>query len=83
MKLVIEEDYEGMSVATARIIIDVIKKKTDALLCLAAGDTPRLTYSLLPEMAKKENVDLTSCRFVSLDEWVGIPGTNEGSWPCP
>lgn len=79
MKLTIEKDYGAMSLRTARYIIDVVKKKPGALLCLAAGDTPRLAYDLVAQIAKKENVDFTQCYFVSLDEWVAIPPENEGS----
>jgi glucosamine-6-phosphate isomerase len=79
MELIIEKDYVGMSLITARLIINTIKNKPRALLCLAAGDTPRLAYSLLSSLAEKENVDVSQCYFISLDEWVGIPPENEGS----
>jgi glucosamine-6-phosphate isomerase len=79
MNLIIEKDYEGMSRATAERIVEVIRKKPNALLCLAAGDTPRLAYSMIGSMAAARNADLSKCRFVSLDEWIGIPPENEGS----
>jgi glucosamine-6-phosphate isomerase len=79
MKLFIEKDYEGMSKVTAERIVEVIRKKPNALLCLAAGDTPRLAYSMIGAIAAANKTDLSQCRFVSLDEWVGIPPENEGS----
>jgi len=79
MKLIIEKDYESMSRTTAMLIVQTIKNKPGALLCLAAGDTPRRAYSLIREIAEKENADLSQCSFVSLDEWVGIAPENEGS----
>lgn len=79
MELIIEKDYEGMSLKTAHIIADTIKKKPCALLCLAAGDTPRLAYSLIQSLASEENIDISHCNFVSLDEWIGIPPDNKGS----
>jgi galactosamine-6-phosphate isomerase len=79
MELIIEKDYEGMSARAAAFIVDTIRSKPDALLCLAAGDTPRLAYSLIGEIASKNNTDLSQCKFISLDEWVGIPPENEGS----
>lgn len=79
MQLIIEKDYEDLSRAAAQQIVDVIKNKPTALLCLAAGDTPRRAYSLIAETAARENTDLSKCSFVSLDEWVGIPPSNEGS----
>lgn len=79
MKLIIEKTYEDMSRATAELIVEAIQKKPDALLCLAAGDTPRLAYSMIGAIAAEKNADLSRCKFVSLDEWVGIPPQNEGS----
>jgi glucosamine-6-phosphate isomerase len=79
MKVIIEKDYEGMSRVTAERIVDVINKKPDALLCLAAGDTPRLAYSMIGAIAAAKGTGLGKCKFVSLDEWLGIPPENEGS----
>ncbi|MBL7697550.1 MAG: glucosamine-6-phosphate deaminase [Chitinophagaceae bacterium] len=79
MKLTIEKDYDGMSLRAARQVIDLVKSNPDALICIAAGDTPKLTCELIANLAKKENVAFNKCYFVSLDEWVGIPPENEGS----
>jgi galactosamine-6-phosphate isomerase len=79
MKLVIEKDYESMSARTADEIINTIRNKPEAVLCLAAGDTPRKAYTLVSHRVKEEQIDVTRCTFVSLDEWVGIPPENEGS----
>ena len=79
MKLLIEKDYERMSSRTADEIINIIKKKPQALLCLAAGDTPRRAYTMVSERVREEKIDVSHCKFVSLDEWVGIPPENEGS----
>jgi glucosamine-6-phosphate isomerase len=79
MKLQIEKDYAALSHSTALAIIDQVKRKPGSVLCLAAGDTPRLAYTLLSELAKKDKVDFSRCSFAGLDEWVGIPPENEGS----
>lgn len=79
MKLFIEKDYTAMSAKTAGLIIETARKKPDALFCLAAGDTPRLAYTMIAGIAARENIDLSRCQFVSLDEWIGIPPENEGS----
>jgi len=79
MKLTIEKDYDAMSMHTARHVVDLVKSKPNALICIAAGDTPKLTCDFVANIAKKEHVDFTKCYFVSLDEWVGIPPQNEGS----
>ena len=79
MQLKIYKDYSALSVHAATEIIELIKSKPDAVLSLAAGDTPRLTYSLMAKKAIDEKVDFTRCTFIGLDEWVGIPPQNEGS----
>lgn len=79
MKLTIEKDYDGMSFHAARHVVNLVKSKPGAVICIAAGDTPKLTCDLIANIAKKENVDFSKVYFVSLDEWVGIPPENEGS----
>lgn len=75
MLLKIYRDYNELSANAAAQIIELVKRKPNAVLCLAAGDTPRLTY----EMVAKEKVDFSNVTFIGLDEWVGIPPENEGS----
>ena len=66
-----------MSRAAADVIMEVLRKKPDALVCFATGDTPKLTYQILVENEKK--VDFSRCFFIGLDEWLGIPPENSGS----
>jgi glucosamine-6-phosphate isomerase len=79
MQLNIYKDYNELSVHAANAIIELVKNKPHAVLCLAAGDTPRLTYSLMAKKAQEEKIDFSKCSFIGLDEWVGIPPQNEGS----
>ncbi len=79
MSTQIFQDHHSLSREAANEILAAVKRKATAVLCLAAGETPKLTYALLPELARAEGVDLSRCTFVGLDEWVGIPPSNEGS----
>jgi glucosamine-6-phosphate isomerase len=79
MQLRIFENYDELSAHAAREITALVKQKPNAVLCLASGDTPKLTYAMTAKMAADENVDFTQCTFIGLDEWVGIPPDNEGS----
>jgi len=79
MEVKIFKDYQTLSEKVCNEIIGLVKHKQDATLCLAAGDTPRLAYSLLAEKAISEKVSFSACTFIGLDEWVGIPPANEGS----
>ncbi|HEX8038101.1 MAG TPA: glucosamine-6-phosphate deaminase [Chryseosolibacter sp.] len=73
------KDYQALSVTAADEIIAAVKNKETAVLCLAAGDTPKLAYALLAQKAKRENVGFSRCTFIGLDEWVGIAPENEGT----
>lgn len=79
MEIEIFSDYHALSQAVAGTIMQLVKSKPDATLCLAAGDTPRLAYALLAEMAAADKTSFSKCTFVGLDEWVGIPPDNQGS----
>lgn len=79
MQLKIYKNYHDLSEAAAKEIIDLVKSKPDAVLCLASGDTPRLTCKLFVEKVKTQKADLKKMTFIGLDEWVGIPPGNEGS----
>jgi galactosamine-6-phosphate isomerase len=79
VELKIYKDYEELSANAADEIINLVKNKPAAVLCLASGDTPRLTCTLAAEKALKQKVDFNRCTFIGLDEWVGVPPHNEGS----
>ncbi len=79
MQLQIYKDYTALSAATASEIISLLKQKPTAVICLASGDTPRLTCQLLVQKGLEEKIDFSRFSFIGLDEWVGIPPENEGS----
>jgi galactosamine-6-phosphate isomerase len=79
MQINLYNDYYELSLHAARTILAAIKKRPEALLVLATGDSPRLTYQLLCEQARQTHTDFSQCTLVALDEWVGIPPSNEGS----
>ena len=79
MQLKIYKDHQSLSDAAATEVIDLVKKKPGAVICMASGETPRLTCKLLVEKALAEKVDLNDITFIGLDEWVAIPPENEGS----
>ncbi len=75
----IYQNYSTLSAYAAQEIISLVIKKPEAVLCLAAGNTPTLAYDLLAQKAIEEQVDFSKCVFIGLDEWVGISPENEGS----
>lgn len=79
MNLRVFPDPAALSQHTAAHIAQTIRRKPDALLCLASGDTPTEAYRLLAQMAQAGELDLSRCHFIGLDEWVGFGPTDEGS----
>ena len=69
MFLEIYKDTKELGDAEARRIAALLKKKPDALLCLAAGQTAICVYERLIEMNRAGDVDFSKTRIVGLDEW--------------
>lgn len=69
-------DYQALSEATAHLIIEVLKQKPEALICIASGDTPLGVCKFLAQADKKL---FEKCTFVGLDEWVGMDQNDKGS----
>jgi glucosamine-6-phosphate isomerase len=78
-KTIILENHTQLSELAAKRIVSCMKRKPDAVLCLAGGNTPLETYKILIEKVVEENLDLQQVTFVSLDEWVGLNGEDRGS----
>lgn len=79
METEIFESPEALAFAAAERMTSLIMTKPNACLCLAAGESPRLSYAALVQKLKAEAVDCSGLRFVSLDEWLGIHPSNSGS----
>ena len=73
------KDYIELSQQASDMIIELVKQKPTAVLCLAAGDTPKLTYTEVVKKSTEQHIDFSRVTFIGLDEWVGIPPENEGS----
>jgi glucosamine-6-phosphate isomerase len=79
MKVTVYQDYQELSQKVADFICDFVKRKPDCLLCFAGGDTPCGTYRNLVTAMNLNKVDFKHCRFVGLDEWVGLGESDPGS----
>lgn len=79
MIVTVLKNYEELSLVTAEQIVRFIKKKPDSLLCFAAGSTPIRTFELLVEYAAIGELDFSKCKFIGLDEWVGMDKSDKGS----
>lgn len=63
-----------------RLIEETLKEKPAACLGLATGRTMEAVYAALVERSRKGAVDLSSCRFFALDEYIGLGPSDERSY---
>ena len=52
MKLIHTENYEAMSKEAADLLMDTLRKKPDAVICLATGSSPARMYELVCEWSR-------------------------------
>lgn len=79
MHIVVCKDYEEMSRRAAEIVAEQIKKRSDGLISFPGGDTPLGMVHVFADMVNEGKVDISRTHYVSLDEWVGLSGEDEGS----
>jgi glucosamine-6-phosphate isomerase len=79
MEIQILPDYATLSMATAGLIVDYLRSKKDALICLASGHTPIGVFQQLAQAVHAKELDVSKCTFIILDEWIGIDPADTGS----
>ena len=79
MNIKIYENHDIQSKKVSEYIINFVKNKPDALLCLAGGHNPLKTYVYLINAYKSGEVSFSECKFVGLGEWVGLAKDVKGS----
>ncbi len=69
-------DYESVSEAASEQLLALVQRKPNAVICVATGATPLLTYQRFVDKVKSEKADVSRVTFVKLDEWVGLAPDN-------
>lgn len=80
MKLIITESYEQSACLAARMMLEAVREKPDALLGLATGTTPVPVYRYMVEAVQQKKADFTRVRTINLDEYIGLSGENPNSY---
>ena len=80
MKIIRTKDYADMSRKAANIISAQVIMKPNCVLGLATGSTPIGTYDQLVEWYNKGDLDFSEVTTVNLDEYKGLPRTNDQSY---
>lgn len=79
MNIFVKDTYEDLSIQAAEQVIALMQKSRHPLLCPASGDSPAGMYQQIVNKVAAQQLDITPWCFVSLDEWVGMNGDDEGS----
>lgn len=79
MKLSIYPTKDAMSKATADLVVEQILEKPDSLVCFPSGESPLIVLEYLVKYGLEGRVNFDRCRFVGLDEWLGMDEKNDGS----
>lgn len=80
MRIIVTEDYEGLSIETARIIAGQLALIPRSVLGLATGGTPLGTYQKLIDYHHQHHLDFSQATSFNLDEYVGVATDNPHSY---
>lgn len=68
-----------MSRTAAGLVVQQVGRKPNSLICFPSGESPAGMLGYLVEDARTGKVDFSRCKFVGLDEWVGLGPDDDGS----
>ena len=79
MQKIVCKDYNHMSETAAQLVLDALRDKPDGLFSFPGGDTPLGLFQAFVSKVNAGEADISIASYVSLDEWVGMAATDEGS----
>lgn len=79
MQIIVADDYQSMSKQAFDEVKQIMQYRSDPLICTASGDSPAGLYKELVKHVNMKGIDISNWCFVSLDEWAGMNGEDEGS----
>ena len=79
MRVIIEDTYDAMSARAAADLLLLLQTINKPLICVASGVSTAGLYKGLVHLVKEAAINTSAWYFVSLDEWMGMNGTDEGS----
>lgn len=80
MEVIIVDNEQQVAQISAQFVIELIRRKNDAVLGLATGSTPIALYQKLIVAAGNGEVSFADVRTFNLDEYLGIDAANEHSF---
>lgn len=79
MECKIFENDAALSAAAADAVCELLEKKPEALLCVAAGHSSLGLFRELVRRFQENKVDFSRAGFAAMDEWAGMNETTPGS----
>jgi len=70
---------EAVAEAVAAEWADLLANHPEATICLASGNSPKLSCEAFVRLVKERNIDTSKFFFIGLDEWVGVNPDARGS----
>ncbi|MEM2046181.1 MAG: glucosamine-6-phosphate deaminase [Candidatus Bathyarchaeia archaeon] len=80
MRLILVEDYAGLSREAARFVARRLLKNPDLVLALPTGETPLGFYRELVKLYQDGLIDFSQATTFNLDEFLGIPSEHPASF---
>ncbi len=80
MEIVITQDSASASQQAALFIAALVRRKPDAVLGLATGETPLELYRELIRMHQRDGLDFSRCTTFNLDEYVSLKADHPASY---
>ena len=69
-------DYDELSGCAARIILETLRARPDAVISFTTGRTMAGTYGRLGDLYREGALDLAAARLISSEEYVGVGATD-------
>lgn len=79
MKIIIGDTYDSMSKQALDEVKKLMKFRKNPVICTASGDSPAGLYKELVKEVNSKQLTVSDWYFISLDEWAGMNGNDEGS----
>jgi glucosamine-6-phosphate deaminase len=80
MEIIIQPTADAAADLVARIIAKELQVNPHLVLGMATGRTMETVYALLAQRQQANELDFSLCRTFNLDEYVGLPATDEHSY---
>lgn len=82
MEVVILEDPRAVGELVASAVVDLLRRRPDAVLGLTTGSSPLPTYRSLVRRHQRGEVSFGRSRAFLLDDYVGLPPGHPESYPA-